>query len=121
MKRIIALVCLAALLAVALVSCGPNFDSMKKKLEKEGYLVVMLEGDQLEALGGEAGDVKAALSATKLADGETVSVVEFKNADAAKKAEEEGKAAAELIDGYTCVRKGNTVYAGTEAAVKLVK
>ena len=120
MKRIIAIVCLLAMMTLMLVSCGANFDQMEKKLKDEGYTVICFTEKDLEDaneyikdLVEDNSSVKNVLVAFKLLAGKTVTVIEFKNTD-------DAKACAEEL-GKDAVRAGNVVYAGDEDSIKLVK
>lgn len=120
MKRIIALVCVFAMMALLLASCGVNFKTMEEKLEKEGYIVICfteknLEGasDYLKGLVEENSSVKNVLIATKILAGKAVTVIEFKTSEAAKKC-------ADSI-GDKAVRSGNVVFVGDEESIKIVK
>ncbi len=115
MRKIIAIVCLTAILALALVSCGPRFDTIKEKLEKEKYSITVIEGDDVENYDLDKNEIKAALIATKGSD--MVLVVEYKNTDLAKKTESDANKLAGMVAG----RNGKIVYFGTEAAVNLIK
>ena len=120
MKRIIAIVCLLAMMTLMLVSCGPNFDQMEKKLKDEGYTVICFTEKDLEDaneyikdLVEDNSSVKNVLVAFKLLSGKTVTVIEFNNSD-------DAKACAEEL-GKDAVRVGNVVYSGDEDSIKLVK
>lgn len=120
MKRIIALVCVFAMMALLLASCGVNFKTMEEKLEKEGYTVICfteknLEGasDYLKDLVEENSSVKNVLIATKILAGKAVTVIEFKTSEAAKKC-------ADSI-GDKAVRSGNVVFVGDEDSIKIAK
>ena len=135
MRRIIAIVCLLAMATVMLASCGANFESMEKKLEKEGYSATYLDRDDLEE--GDADELSTAeavvfaLVAGALDDMKvngvligiksegllglditSVMVIEFADkADATAFAE----------DFDDAVQKGKIVYVGDEEAIKIVK
>ena len=133
MKRIIAIVCLLAMTALMLASCGANFESMEKKLEKEGYSATYLDKEDIEendtddlslaektvfaVVSGALDDLKVngvlvAVKADGLFDIKSVMVIEFvEKADAA--------AFAEGLDN--AVQKGKVVYVGDEESIKIVK
>ncbi len=122
-KRIIAIVAIIALVAMlglVLVAC--NADSYKSKLEKAGYDVVVLEGDEAEA---QEDGVVWMVTASKGGDGllgvvdrDFVSVIKYANADDAKDAEQ---AAIEMLGEKGVYRVGTIVIAGTEQGVKDAK
>ena len=109
---IVAIIALVAILGVCLVAC--NADSYAKKLEKAGYEVKTLTGDEAD----EAEGLKWAVMGVKR-DGltvKTVSVLAFDNADDAK---EYANNATDLV-GKDCVHiSGKIVIVGSSAdAVK---
>ncbi len=122
-KRIIAIVAIIALVAMlglVLVAC--NADSYKSKLEKAGYTVVVLEGDEAEA---EEEGVEWIVTASKAGDGllgaidrEYVTVVKYANSADAKEAEQ---AAIDLAGEKNVHRVGTIVITGTEQGVKDAK
>lgn len=124
MKRLIALVCLLAMMTVMLVSCGVNFENMEKKLEDKGYTVMCFTEKNMEEaaeyLGGDLDDakIKNFLIAFKLdgflgGESKGVSVVEFTDVEDAKEYAEEM--------GDEAVRSGKVVYVGDEESIKIVK
>ena len=120
MKRIVAIVCLLAMMTLLLVSCGPNFNQMEKKLKDEGYTVIcftekdLKDADEyIKDLVEDNSSIKNVLVAFKLLAGKGVTVIEFKTSDAAKKC-------ADAL-GKKAERVGNVVYSGDEASIKLVK
>ena len=135
MKRIIAIVCLLAMTALMLASCGANFKSMEKQLEKEGYEVTYLDKKAIE--NGETDDLSAseqlvyaiisdgldeanvtgvliAVKTSGLFDIDSVMVIEFTNKAAAD----------EFVDDIgddDVVQSGKVVYIGDEDSIKIVK
>lgn len=133
MKRKIALFLVMVLCCGLLAACGgPNADpdAAKAALEKNGYTALKIEyGFNLQSallLGLKAAgveDMDIVVNGTK--DGETVTIIYFKNAEAAKEEMDDVKDYAEKIsnsdDGWVCKQSGNMVYYGTEAAIKAAK
>ena len=133
MKKFIALTCLLAIVVLTLASCGVNFESMEKKLEKEGYSATYLDKEDIEendtdelsvaektvfaVVSGALDDLKVngvlvAVKADGLFDIKSVMVIEFvEKADAT--------AFAEKLDN--AVQKGKVVYVGDEESIKIVK
>lgn len=129
MVKIIALAMVAVMLMLTLASCGakPSSDpaKAKEKLEKEGYKVALVENEDVLKLSGLDGLV-ASLTAMKgdsKEDAQGVSIYYFKDADSAKKAEENEfiKAAIEEAkkeDDASTGRSGKMIWIGTKEAVK---
>lgn len=120
MKKIIAIACLLAMLTVMLVSCGPNFDNMEKKLENEGYTVFCFTEKNLKGASEYIKDyvednssIKTVLFANKPFTLKTVTIIEFKTSEAAQKC-------ADKL-GDKAVRSGSVVYLGDEESIKIVK
>lgn len=133
MKRIIAIICLLAMATLMLVSCGTNFEGMKKKLEDKGYSATyltkeMIEKDDTDDLSTagkivyaviealvEDVDVEGILVGVKASgfDVDSVMVIEF------TKAEDAEAVSKEL--GDDAVRSGKVVYVGDEDSIKIVK
>ena len=133
MKRIIAIVCLLAMATLMLVSCGTNFEGMKKKLEDKGYSATyltkeMIEKDDTDDLSTtekvayaiveaviEDVDVEGILVGVKVSglSMDSVLVIEF------TKTEDAESVAKEL--GDDAVRSGKVVYIGDEDSIKIVK
>lgn len=134
MKKFItvaAMVILAVVLATMLMACTPSADSLKKKYEDKGYEVAVFEGEDLEDIGGasEYGELEYMLRAEN-EDGDSVSIVCFKNSEDAKKAYDEAKKQLdemkeefgdELPDEFDMdiKKSGNAVASGTKAAVAI--
>lgn len=134
MKKFItvaAMVILAVVLATMLMACTPSADSLKKKYEDKGYEVTVFEGEDLEDIGGasEYGELEYMLRAEN-EDGDSVSIVCFKNSEDAKKAYDEAKKQLdemkeefgdELPDEFDMdiKKSGNAVASGTKAAVAI--
>ena len=135
MKKFItvaAMVILAVVLATMLMACTPSADSLKKKYEDKGYEVTVLEGEDLDDITGgasEYGELEYMLSAVN-EDGDSVSIVCFKNSEDAKKAYDEAKKELdemkeelgdELPEEFDMEIKksGNAVASGTKAAVAI--
>lgn len=134
MKKFItvaAMVILAVVLATMLMACTPSADSLKKKYEDKGYEVTVFEGEDLEDIGGasEYGELEYMLRAEN-EDGDSVSIVCFKNSEDAKKAYDEAKKQLdemkeefgdELPDelDMDIKKSGNAVASGTKAAVAI--
>lgn len=134
MKKFItvaAMVILAVVLATMLMACTPSADSLKKKYEDKGYEVKVIEGEDLEDIAGDSeyGELEYMLIANN-EDGDSVSIVCFKNSEDAKKAYDEAKKdldemkeefGDELPDEFDMdiKKSGNAVASGTKAAVAI--
>lgn len=128
--KIFAVVLSVILLALAMVACAPknNPDDAKAALEKNGYTVIKTSGyvsGVVSALLGGESTIDATVTATKDikdADGnttktESVTIVYYKTADAAKEAWKSwSKADQERYEVAKC--SGRMIYCGTKAAVK---
>ena len=134
MKKFItvaAMVILAVVLATMLMACTPSADSLKKKYEDKGYEVEVLEGEDLDDIGGasEYGELEYMLRAEN-EDGDYVSIVCFKNSEDAKKAYDEAKKELDEMKeefgdeipeefDMEIKKSGNAVASGTKAAVAI--
>lgn len=134
MKKFItvaAMVILAVVLATMLMACTPSADSLKKKYEDKGYEVKVYEGEDLEDIAGDSeyGELEYMLRAVN-EDGDSVSIVCFKNSEDAKKAYDEAKKdldemkeefGGELPEEFDMdiKKSGNAVASGTKAAVAI--
>lgn len=116
---IVAIIALVAILGVCLVAC--NADSFAKKLERKGYTVESMSGEDLDAYEEEFGvdfDIKWGVGGQKGTD--MVAIYAFANADDA----ESFKALLSLgagYFGYEAEVKGKLVYFGTEQGIKDAK
>lgn len=129
--KILSLALASILLCMTLVSCGgPNKDPDKAvaALKEEGYTAVKggsLSAGFLSVLGIK--DVETVVTATK--EGEFLTVLYFKDKDAAKTAEEnvkkqsenDKKEQKEEDSDWTFGRSGALIYFGTKDAVKDAK
>lgn len=115
---IIAIVAIIAILGVVLVAC--NADSYQKKLEKAGYEVIVLEGDEAKEEAESEGDIEWVVTASKGLT-EYVTIVKFANTDDAKEAEENAITGSAFGVTVVCERSGKIVFYGTEEAVKDAK
>lgn len=113
---IIAIVAIIAILGVVLVAC--NADSYQKKLEKAGYEVVVIEGDEADEEADA--DVEWIVTASKGLT-EYVSVVKFKDTDDAKEFESNAVTGSGFGMKVVCERSGKIVFYGTEQGVKDAK
>lgn len=134
--KILSLALVAVLLCATLVSCAPakNADDALKALKDNGYTAV--KSDLLGAAGLAAAGIKgvdSVVSGTKTEKKddqttvETVTIIYFTDADAAKTAEEkvsgqseEGKKENKDSD-WVFARSGKMIYFGTKAAVKAAR
>jgi hypothetical protein len=114
---IVAIVCLVAILGICLVAC--NADSYVKKLEKAGYMVTKLDGeDAKEEMGAEG--IKWMVMGIKMdfMSPDSVIVICFDKAD-------DAKAFAEAMEGEDETEhvevSGKIVFIGTEQGVKDAK
>ena len=114
-------VMLISMMAMSLASCGaPKPEKVKKNLEKAGYTVMLVEGDEAKE---EGEGIVAMLTATKGVDfTDYVSVEWFADKEDAKKAEEDAKEAIEKMGDkgadYVVKRAGKCVWMGHKDAVK---
>lgn len=112
---VIAVIALVVILGVCLVAC--NSSDYKKKLEKAGYTVVVLEGDSANEKAESDSTIDWVVSAVKMSG--YVNVIKFANTDDAKAYENNAVTGGTLK--LTCVRTGKIVIYGTEQAVKDAK
>ncbi len=131
--KIIALSLVAVLALAVLVACAPNSDPDKavKALEKNGYTAAKDETiipAALRLLGVK--DIDCVISGTKTEDDktETVTVIYFGSADAAKDAWDEVQKYAEdkkdddeKDSDWVCKQSGAMIYYGTKAGVKAAR
>ena len=132
--KVMAVVLVAVMSLALLVACGPNADpdkavaSLKKNdytAAKDTLLATALKAlgvDDIEAVVKGTKSVKTDDNKTKL---ETVTIVYFKNADAAKASWKKLENYAEEQKGdsnnWTVAQTGALVYWGTAAAVKAAR
>ncbi len=120
-KKIIALIAviaIVAILGVCLVAC--NAKSYQSKLEKKGYSVSVSEEDKDD----DGADIEWMGTGAKgaLVNGDSVTVVKYKNTDDAKKAEADAKAYKDNgLISYEVYRSGKIVIVGTAQGVKDAK
>lgn len=134
--RILAFAITLIMLALTLASCGaPNSDpdKAKKALEKNGYTAVKTNGyfsGIAAAFLGKENTVDASVTGTKTEtdkDGnkktESVFILYFKTADAAKDAWDDIKSENEKKDDsdWVVARSGKIIYYGTKAAIKAAR
>lgn len=116
---IVAVIALVAILGVCLVACN-NQENFEKRLKDKDYIVVSMTAEQIEGMTGEVGEVDWAIMGTKgdllNGEGSYVMVIKLKKEGDAKDCEKELKA--ELPEGFSCVRKGKIIIAGTDQSVK---
>ena len=88
LAKIFALVVVCVLAITALVACSPvpntNFEEAKANLEKNGYTVSAAKFDD--------GDVEARITASNSKSGDSITIIWYRNADAANEDYEEAKA-----------------------------
>lgn len=113
---IISIIALVAILGVCLVAC--NADSYAKRLDKAGYHVETLQGDDAKEEAGGA-DVEWVVAAAKGTD--SVVVIKFKNTDDAKDFEDNAVTGSAFGKTLACERSGKIVLYGTKDAVKAAK
>lgn len=80
---IVAIIMLVAVLSIALVAC--NAENYEKRLEKAGYEVVVLEGDEAKEEANSEASVEWVVTAMKGTN--IVSIVKYSKLDDAKAAE----------------------------------
>lgn len=116
---IVAVIALVAILGVCLVAC--NAESYEKKLEKAGYEVEVLEGDDVDQIKELVGDLEVEWAVGGAKDADSVTVIKFKNTDDAKEFEKNAPVGSAF--GYTlkCERSGKIVIYGSEQGVKDAK
>ncbi len=114
--RIVSLLMVVAMCAIALASCG--IDSYKKNLEEAGYTVTVTSDEELKKLNEKAEDyeVKAVLVANK----DIIYNVTITQYASKKQAEAQAEVAKNLnkIPGVTVKVDGKFVIAGSDSAVK---
>ena len=113
MKKFItvtSIVVLAIVLATMLMACTPSEDSLKKKYEEEGYIVVSGAADDIPGYDAEDAEIKYVLVATKVV--KNVVIVCFGNSDDAKACYDE-------IKGDGVKKKGNAIAIGDEESLEL--
>lgn len=103
---IVAVIALVAILGVCLVAC--NADDYKKRLDKEGYIVVDGKVD--------SENVEWVVSGTRINPADHVTITKYKDTDDAKDAEELAKKT-----GASVYRTGKIVMVGTEQGIKDAK
>ena len=112
---LIAVIAIVAILGVCLVAC--NAKSYQNKLEKKGYTVSNYTGDDDD-------DIEWGISASKgaLLNGDSVTVVKFKELDDAKEKETWYKNHKDNgLISYEVYRTGKIVIVGTAQGVKDAK
>ena len=127
--KVLSLALVAALSMMVLASCGlsTNPEKTKKTLEKNGYEVGLAEADDiaefLELFEMGDGDIKAVLSAVKTETGDRITILYCKNADAAKKLNDNGVFRTMFLppSGGEKGREGSLLYVGSKQAIKDAK
>ena len=133
--KILSLSLVAVLLCATLVACAPakNADDALKALEDNGYTAVnsnLVGAAGLAAAGIKGVDSVVTGTKTEKKDDkttvETVTIIYFTDADAAKTAEEKvsGQSDKEKKDNesdWVFARSGKMIYFGTKAAVKAAR
>ena len=109
---IIAIVAIIAILGVVLVAC--NASDYEKKLDKKGYAVTVLNGNDNTNYEFIVNGTKASLGSGVSV--QTVTITKFKKADDAKKAYEDAKG-----NNLPASKSGKIVIVGTEQGVKDAK
>ena len=108
----------------------PNSDPAKAKenLEKEDYVVTLIDDESVLKLSGIDGLVAAitAMKGTDAEEADAISIYYFKDSDSAKKAEEnefikEALEEAKKEDNVSTGISGKILWMGTKAAVKAAK
>ena len=132
----VSVVLLLVMVALACVACTPSSDSVKKKLETEGYTVVVVEissnlFDDIEGVDYKEMGVTKLLSATNTKNDEYVMILWFTDSKKLNEAYDEAKKELDELKEYyeeneeeefnlKLVKKGKALIQGTESAVKLV-
>ena len=109
---IIAIVAIIAILGVVLIAC--NASDYSKKLEKKGYAVTVVNGDDDSSYDFIVNGTKASLG--NGVSVETVTVTKYKKSEDAKKAYNDAKS-----NDIAVSRSGKIVIVGTEQGVKDAK
>lgn len=137
LSKLLSVLLIAVFCTMALTACSPNSDPNKAKssLEKAGYTTLMLSdvisltGIEV-ALGCGRRDVTATLAASKVNEdksSESIFIIYFKDAAAAKNCWDKAKSyieKEEKDDGetdFTVKRSGKMIYGGTKAAIDAAK
>lgn len=115
---IISIIALVAILGVCLVAC--NADSYEKKLDKAGYAVSVLQGEDAKDKADTDAAIEWLVSGAKSAK-DYVMVIKFKNTDDAKEFEKNAVTGGALGFTLVCERSGNIVFYGSESGVKAAK
>lgn len=110
---IISIIALVAILGICFVAC--NADSYAKRLDKAGYHVETLQGEDAQKKADTDAAIEWLVVAAKGTD--SVMIIKFTNKDDAVDFDEN----IFTIGNMTCERSGKIVFWGTEKAVKDAK
>lgn len=113
MKKFItvtSIVVLAIVLATMLMACTPSEESLTKKYEEAGYIVISGGADDIPGYDAKDADIKYVLVATKVL--KNAIIVCFGNS-------EDAKACYEEIKGDGVKKKGNAIAIGDEESLEL--